>query len=644
MPLGLELAASWVNVLSLADIAAEIQSSLDFLHTDELDFPRRQHNMRAVFDSTWDRLSEGERDVFSRISVFRGGCTCQAAQSITDASLPMLATLVHRSLLRYDREDDRYQIHELLRQYAAEKLAKTPLTDTQVRDQHSAYYCRWIREQEADFRSEAHQAAYIAIESEIENIRVAWMWAVERVNLEQIRDAADMMGNFYNQSGLYQQGEHAFQLAAKALNEGAPLNSVYIKNLTWQAVFSDKLGRSEQADRLLQKCLDLLDSPVLEDQDMREERAFVYLMKGQINRDADPELAITFLQKSLDLYRELDDGWYISSALRILGNLARLRGAYEDAKRMLEEALEIRQEYGNRSEIARNLSDLSHVSHFQGKYVEAERLVRKAFEIYMAEGDWYSSVIGRISLGITLLSSNNIQEGYILLLESIELLQKRGDVQLLALTTINVGRALLHLGKYEEAYDTGQKGLSLYREIGPWAHAGLPLLYLSWEALGKKSYQEAQHLANEAAEANKELGDIARECGSLAVLGFAQLELGKIRESQSSLIKSLQMTSNIGAYYFLLLAFSALALHMLLEGEIERGIELYSLVSRYQAVSGSRWFEDAVGQQIDAAAARLPKETVAESKQRGQSLDLWQTAVDLSEELPERGWKTNFPE
>ena len=644
MPLGLELAASWVNVLSLADIAAEIQSSLDFLHTDELDFPRRQHNIRAVFDSTWDRLSGEERQVFSRFSVFRGGCTCEAAQSITGATLPMLAILVNRSLLRYDQEDDRYQIHELLRQYAAEKLAKTTPTDTQVRDQHSAYYCRWIREQEADFRSEAHQSALIAIESEVENIRVAWMWAVERVNLEQIQDAADMMGNFYQQGGLYQQGEHAFQLAAKALNGSAPFHRVYIKILTWQSVFSDRLGQSEKADQLLEKCLDLLDSPVLEDQDVRAERAFVYQHKGYLYRDADPDLAITFLQKSLDLYRELDDGWNLSDVLRILGNLARFRGAYEDAEKMLKEALEIRQEYGNCSEIARNMSDLSHVAHFQGKYVEAERLVRKAFEIYMAEGDWYSSVIGRISLGNTLLSSNNVQEGYILLLESIELLQKRGDVQLLALATINVGRALLHLGKYEEAYDTGQKGLSLYREIGPWAHAGLPLLYLSWEALGKRSYEEAEQLANEAAEANKELGDIARECASLAILGFAQLGLGKIRESQSSIFKAVQKTTNIGAFYPLILASSAMALHLLLEGENERGIELYSLVSRYQDVSGSRWFEDAVGQQIEAAAAHLPEESVTASKKRGRSLDLWQTAVDLLEELAERGWITNFPE
>jgi hypothetical protein len=83
---------------------------------------------------------------------------------------------------------------------------------------------------------------------------------------------------------------------------------------------------------------------------------------------------------------------------------------------------------------------------------------------------------------------------------------------------------------------------------------------------------------------------------------------------------------------------------MLLEGNSEGAIELYSLVSRYQAVSGSRWFEDAAGQQIEAAAAHLPEEAVTASRKRGQSLDLWQTAADLLEELPERGWNTNFPE
>jgi len=548
---------------------------------------------------------------------------------------------VQRSLLRYDQEENRYQIHELLRQYAAEKLANTPQTETRVRDQHSAYYCRWIAQQEADFRSKAHQSALNSIESEIENIRAAWRWSVEQVNAEQLQDAADMMGNFYEQGGHYQQGENAFQLAARALKGSTRTNSVTIKILTWQAVFSDKLGRSDQADRLLQECLELLDSPGLADQDVRAESAFVYLNMGYLYRDADPELAITFLQKSLALYRELGDDWHISSVLSILGNLARLRGAYEDAKRTHEEALEIRQGYGSRSEIAQTLSELSHVANNQGEYLKAERLERKAYEIYQAEGGWHSSVAGHMSLGITLIWSGNVHEGYTLLLEAVEILQQRGDVLLLARATMHVGMALLHLGKYEQAYDTCQEGLRLYRKMGPWAHAGFPLLVQSWAALGKKSYKEAELFANEAVEANKELGDIARYCGSLAVLGFTQLGLGKIRESQYSLYKAVQKASSIGAYFPLIMAFSAIAQHMLLEGENERGIELYSMVSPYRTVSGSRWYEEAVGQQIETAAAHLPEESVTAAKERGRSLDLWETAADLLEELPKRGWKTN---
>jgi predicted ATPase len=141
MPLALELAAAWVDTLPLATIAREIQASLDFLESEMRDAPVRHRSIRAAIDCSWQKLMAAEQTIFAQLSVFRGGFTRQAGQTITSASLPLLARLVNKSFLQYYPARDRYQMHELMRQFGMEKLATDREAETALRNQHSAYYC-----------------------------------------------------------------------------------------------------------------------------------------------------------------------------------------------------------------------------------------------------------------------------------------------------------------------------------------------------------------------------------------------------------------------------------------------------------------------------------------------------------------------
>ncbi len=91
MPLGIRLAAAWVEMLAPEEIAAEIGQGLDFLETGLSDVPERQRSIRAVFDHSWDLLTEREREVFQQLSVFRGGFTRDAAQKITMSRNPVMS-------------------------------------------------------------------------------------------------------------------------------------------------------------------------------------------------------------------------------------------------------------------------------------------------------------------------------------------------------------------------------------------------------------------------------------------------------------------------------------------------------------------------------------------------------------------------
>ena len=174
MPLGILLAAAWVDMLPIDEIAAEIGKSADFLETEMEDIPDRQRSIRAVFDYSWALLSPEERDTFMALSVFRGGFSREAAESAAGASLRGLARLVSKSLLTANPDTGRYEVHELLRNYAAAELERDPDRHRQVLQAHAAFYADLMGE--APFlMSHGHQAQLLAmVEGDIENIRSAW--------------------------------------------------------------------------------------------------------------------------------------------------------------------------------------------------------------------------------------------------------------------------------------------------------------------------------------------------------------------------------------------------------------------------------------------------------------------------------------
>jgi len=120
-PLAIELAAAWVGMLSCQEIAQEIRSNIGFLTSSMRDIPERHRSLRATFDHSWKLLSDHEREALSRLSVFQGGFDRTAAEKVACATLPLLASLVSKSLVRRT-DNGRYDLHEVIRQYASSRL------------------------------------------------------------------------------------------------------------------------------------------------------------------------------------------------------------------------------------------------------------------------------------------------------------------------------------------------------------------------------------------------------------------------------------------------------------------------------------------------------------------------------------------
>jgi len=183
MPLAIILAASWLELLSLEEIIIEISQNLDFLESQSSDIPERQRSLRAVFNASWDALEKQEQLILERLTIFQGSFTREAALAVTKTSLTILLGLIQKAWLQRN-QNGRFQIHELQRQFAFEKLQKNTGAWEAARDEHCNYYADRLEIINQDMRGPAQAEAFSEIASEFVNIRIAWNWLVECKDFE----------------------------------------------------------------------------------------------------------------------------------------------------------------------------------------------------------------------------------------------------------------------------------------------------------------------------------------------------------------------------------------------------------------------------------------------------------------------------
>ena len=259
MPLGIELAASWVRVLSCRAIGDEIERSIDFLTTSLRDVPDKHRSMRAVFAHTYALLTAEQQQGFSKLSVFRGGFTREAAEQLAGASLHTVSALVDKSLLRVD-ETGRYDLHELLRQYAEEQLRTSSELEA-ARDAHSAYYAAFLQAKWYPLRTREQVETLGQIEVELENIRSAWHTMVNKcktaelsMSLHSLWLFSDMRGHTYEALSMYEQAEYALRHAGTSDGD-----HVLGQILTCRGFFHMSMGKPYDARALIHEALAILE-------------------------------------------------------------------------------------------------------------------------------------------------------------------------------------------------------------------------------------------------------------------------------------------------------------------------------------------------------------------------------------------------
>ncbi|MEM7117925.1 MAG: AAA family ATPase [Chloroflexota bacterium] len=627
MPLGLELAASWVDILPIAEIANEIQRSSNFLETELRDVPERHRSMRVVFAASWQRLSADEQAAFAKLSVFRGGFTRRAAQAVTGATLRILVRLVSKSLLQYDREQDRYQIHELLRQFGAEQLAAGG-EETAVSHQHSQFYCTFLHEHEPDIKGAQQQNALLEIELEMGNIQKAWRWAAVQSKVALLALGMDSLGYFLEWNGRFQEGLALFQAATEALLD-KPINGVKPKVarlLGWQSAFANIVQDSETAVNLCEQAVSLLPSEV----DTRREEAFILYQMSRIS--ADYEQKKEALKRSLQLHRETNNSWGVANTLHLLGDPDVWYGTAQEIEDWLEECLAIRRKLGDQQGIAQTLIYLSILLRYQGGYVRSEQMAQQALQICQDLDVRSTEARALYNWGQSLGHLAKFEEGNAVLRKTEELYKELENPFWLAVTYFALTLNALCRNKLQEARAYSE----LFDKTFPAGAFQLVGNNLSQILVIEGKFEEALLLLYD----NDVHLSPPHRGYSIRILYVALAEFGCQRLDQAKLFayRSLQNAVALKIHIDMQHAFVAIIVLFSALGEVERAVELDALSRRGHPLVDKGWSFDEVKRPFFEKIATLPPETIAAARERGRQLDYWQTAESLLSELTERGW------
>jgi predicted ATPase/DNA-binding CsgD family transcriptional regulator len=486
MPLALELAAVWAKALHTDEIVTEIQRSLDFLSTSLRNVPQRHQSIMAVFEQTWGRLTDEERRVFRALSVFSGGFRREAAEAIAGVSMRVLSDLVDKSLLTRGPKG-RYQIHELLRQYAQMRLEITPDEAIQVHELHAAYYARFLDERSADLTGGRQREACLEIEADIDNIRAAWSWAVEHSRIEVIDQSQYGLFRFYAIQSRSLEGIGAFENAVHTLDSGDPRREISLANvLSVLGYMYLLLGAFERGKSALERSWLLYSQHgVLPEPgrgfDPRIALGYAYIY-GDNNINLAEQIAHDFfrdytlrgdqfnlglaglllaqLARALGKYEEArqyakqgyactlitGDVFTRSHLLRERGTNSQLLGDTADAKQHLWASYAIQNDFGDLRGMAEALNNLGQLSLLEGNNAEARRCYEQARTICHDLGNTNGLVYSLEGIGNSARAMGHYGEARRYLREALQLSSKHWPSHTPSIL-VGIGELLLQTGQ-----------------------------------------------------------------------------------------------------------------------------------------------------------------------------------------------------
>jgi predicted ATPase/predicted Ser/Thr protein kinase len=398
IPLAIELAAARLNVLSVEQINERLKDRFRLLTGGSRTAVARQRTLEATIDWSYDLLSEPERTLLCRLSVFPGSWTLEAAEAVCagdgierETMLDLVSRLVDKSLVNV--EDDasgnrRYRCLETVRQYARERLVRSGHAE-RVRERHLDFFLALARRAEPELmRSE--QASWLnRLQIEHDNLRAALEWCLEAPGHGQTAlEIAVALSRFWAVRAYLDEGRRWLERALTA-GSGAPpslhakaLNSHGMMAMT-QANYSTALSTLEKSLILAREAGDHGEIALA-----LGWQALTTLYSGEVAQAA--RLGVASRAAAI----ESGELWRQGPALACLAHQAVSEGNYDEACRLTAHALELFRSNGDKWPFGWHLIDLAHFQLLAGNYVEARTSSLEVIHLFAEIGDSISAAYG----------------------------------------------------------------------------------------------------------------------------------------------------------------------------------------------------------------------------------------------------------
>lgn len=552
MPLALEMAAAWLRAYDLPTITQEIAHNLDFLVSPWQDLPPRHRSMRAVFAGSWQLLSSEEQRLFAHMSIFRGKFTLTAARAITAATILSIAHLVDQSLIQHT-QTGHYLIHELLRQFAAEKLAEME-EETAVSHAHARYYLTFLQQQGQYLKGKHSRAALKRIQGEFENIRQGWQWVVAHTETTLIADVLPVLTDVFLLSGLYEDGVALLDQAAETLSQ--QYTTLHLLLHSSQASLLYEWGHFHKARQITETILaadatpqittsaHLLLGQIYQQQGnytkmgehveiaCKQASTTAHKTKSQLLRGqwllalGQRQPAWELLQAVLTAYYEADNLWGASRTLYALANVAATRR--EDARPYLLQMLDIQRQIGSSFIQQQTLANLALSSMYRGDYAAALDHCQEAITLAEDIGSAMRLADTQITAGHIWRRIGSFPTAQRQYLSALDTFLRFNHSQ-------GIATSYHHLGLLHHQMGDNQQALSYCEKAWPFlAQQNHPLLVSLLDGCvgrahaGLGDWQKAISCFEKALNIQQQLQRPGREMNSRGLLAEAYLQQGQI--------------------------------------------------------------------------------------------------------------------
>jgi predicted ATPase/class 3 adenylate cyclase len=545
IPLAIELAAARARVLSVQQIAARLDDRFRLLAGGSRTVLPRQQTLQAAMDWSYDLLTQPERALLRRLSVFAGGWTLEAAEAICaddgltgEMILDLLTRLVDKSLVEVESGPaPRYRMLETIRQYAGDKLREADELD-RFHTRHQEWFLN-LAETGARFLRGSQQRTWLdRLDGERDNFRSAVGWAIERTPDRALALAAALWRWAYLR-GYLSIGADLTERALRAAPEPTPTR---LEALNGAAVLTNAIGNYSRAEELANETVALAQT--LGDgggaASGRLVLATASLGQGDFAR------AGLVAEEALAGFRTAGDRWGQALALSVLGDQALSRGAYERAVQLYEESVGMFRETGDAWGIAHSQRGSGFAARLQGDYDLAVSLQAASLAQARELGDRTGVGYSLVQLGFLQWRQGDYDRAAAVLGESLAVFKEAGNQRGVADALSVLGLVEAYQGHHQKAEEIVAESLAMYRSLG--SRIGVASLTgtMGRVMLREGNPQRALALAEESITLFRALGDRRGTATSLRLAGEALFYLGELDRARRAAEESLALFRDLG--------------------------------------------------------------------------------------------------